>query len=158
MNRLSLRNNQLKFKTARKLPIILEESTEYTQFNKGKAEHVHSNRLDLQTLGSRLIMPKKSPQSLCELHEIHILCDSLVTQTIELQSSTRKWPSILRFKSEESALGANMWMITPSSLWTNTSSICRYDKIILVDWHCNFVFSFLEKWVLFFCDAITALL
>ena len=30
MNRLSLRNNRLKFKTAGKLPIILEESVEYT--------------------------------------------------------------------------------------------------------------------------------
>ena len=30
MNRLSLRNDQLKFKTAGKLPIILEESVEYT--------------------------------------------------------------------------------------------------------------------------------
>ena len=30
MNRLSLRNNQLKFKTAGKLPIILEEFIEYT--------------------------------------------------------------------------------------------------------------------------------
>ena len=31
MNRLSLRNNWWKFKTARKLPIILEKFTEYTQ-------------------------------------------------------------------------------------------------------------------------------
>ena len=30
MNRLSLRNNRLKFKTAGKLPIILEEFIEYT--------------------------------------------------------------------------------------------------------------------------------
>ena len=30
MNRLSLRNNQLKFKIAGKLPIILEEFIEYT--------------------------------------------------------------------------------------------------------------------------------
>ena len=30
MSRLSLRNNQLKFKTAGKLPIILEEFIEYT--------------------------------------------------------------------------------------------------------------------------------
>jgi hypothetical protein len=30
MNRLSLRNNRLKFKIAGKLPIVLEESIEYT--------------------------------------------------------------------------------------------------------------------------------
>jgi hypothetical protein len=36
MNRLSLRDNWWKFKTAGKLPIILEEFTEYTPpFNKG---------------------------------------------------------------------------------------------------------------------------
>ena len=31
---VSLSNNRLKFKTAGKLPITLEESIEYTQFNK----------------------------------------------------------------------------------------------------------------------------
>jgi hypothetical protein len=42
MNRLSLRNNQFKFKTAEKLPIILEEFIEeYTQFNKGKPKDVN---------------------------------------------------------------------------------------------------------------------
>ena len=30
MNRLSLRNNMLKFKASRKLPTFLEESMEYT--------------------------------------------------------------------------------------------------------------------------------
>ena len=41
MNRLSLRNNQLKFKIARKLLIILEESIEYSHFIKGKPEYVN---------------------------------------------------------------------------------------------------------------------
>ena len=42
MNRLSLRNNQLKFKIAGESPIILEEFIEYyTQFNKGKPEDVN---------------------------------------------------------------------------------------------------------------------
>ena len=41
MNRLSLRNNRLKFKTAGKLPNVLEEPIEYTQFNKGKPEAVN---------------------------------------------------------------------------------------------------------------------
>ena len=42
MNRLSLRKNRLKFKIAFwKLPIILEEFIEYTQFNKGKPEDVN---------------------------------------------------------------------------------------------------------------------
>ena len=40
MNRLSLRNNRLKFKTAGRLPIILQESIEYIHFNKGKLEDV----------------------------------------------------------------------------------------------------------------------
>ena len=39
VNRLSLRNNQLKFKTAGKLPIILEEFR--GDFNKGKSEDVN---------------------------------------------------------------------------------------------------------------------
>jgi hypothetical protein len=41
MNKLSLRNNRLKFKIARKLPITLEESIEYTQINEGKLEDVN---------------------------------------------------------------------------------------------------------------------
>ena len=41
MNRLSLRNNWLKSKTAGKLPIVLEESIEYTQFHEGEVEDVN---------------------------------------------------------------------------------------------------------------------
>ena len=41
MNRLSLRNNRLKFETAGKLPIIVEEYVEYPQFNKGKPDGVN---------------------------------------------------------------------------------------------------------------------
>ena len=41
MNRLSLRNKRLKFKSAGKLLIILEEFIEYTQINKGKQEDVN---------------------------------------------------------------------------------------------------------------------
>ena len=42
MNRLSFRNNWLKFKTtAGEILIILEESIEYTQFNKGEPEDVN---------------------------------------------------------------------------------------------------------------------
>ena len=49
MNRqLSLRINMLKFKTAWKLPIILEESMEYApQFNKGKPEDVNMQPVGL---------------------------------------------------------------------------------------------------------------
>ena len=39
--KLSLRNNRFKFKTAGKLPVILEEFIEYTQFNEGKLEDVN---------------------------------------------------------------------------------------------------------------------
>ena len=41
MNQLSLRDNQLKFKTAGKLPVILEEFMEYTRLNKGKPVDVN---------------------------------------------------------------------------------------------------------------------
>ena len=41
MNRLSLRNNQLKFKTPGKLPILSEEYIEYIQFNIAKPEDVN---------------------------------------------------------------------------------------------------------------------
>ena len=41
MNWLRLRNNLLKFKTAGKLPIIVEEPIEYTRFNKGKPVDVN---------------------------------------------------------------------------------------------------------------------
>jgi hypothetical protein len=40
-NRLSLRNKRLKFKTAGKSPINLEESMKYPLFNKGKPEVVN---------------------------------------------------------------------------------------------------------------------
>ena len=63
MNRLSLRNNRLKFKTAGKLPIILENFIKHTPHSwrkTGGCEHV--NRLDLQTLGSQpMRMPKNLP-------------------------------------------------------------------------------------------------
>ena len=52
MNRLSLRNNRLKFKTSDKLPICLEECIKYTGT---------CNLLDSETLGSWLIMPKNLP-------------------------------------------------------------------------------------------------
>ena len=41
MNRLSLKDNWLKFKTAGTLPIILGEFMEYTQLNEGKPEDVN---------------------------------------------------------------------------------------------------------------------
>ena len=62
MNRLSLRNNRSKFETAGKLPFGLEESIEYTQFNRGNRRMPTCNRLDLHTLGSQPVMPKKFPK------------------------------------------------------------------------------------------------
>jgi hypothetical protein len=41
MNRLSLRNNWLKLETSGEVPIILEQSIEYTQMNKAKPEDVN---------------------------------------------------------------------------------------------------------------------
>jgi hypothetical protein len=61
---MSLKNNRLKFKTPRKLPIILEEFIkEYTP-NLIKEDRRMStcNQLNLQTLGSQPIsMPKNLP-------------------------------------------------------------------------------------------------
>ena len=53
MNRLSSRNNWLKFKTSGDLPIVLEESIEYTS-NEWKQNRKMStcDRLDLESLGS----------------------------------------------------------------------------------------------------------
>ena len=52
----------LKFKTAWKIGIILEDSIEYTRINKGKTEGcLTCNRWDLQTLGSQPIRPKNPP-------------------------------------------------------------------------------------------------
>jgi hypothetical protein len=53
---LSLRNSQLKFKTAGKLPIIFEESMEYiSNLIKEKWRMSTYNQLDLQTLGSQQV-------------------------------------------------------------------------------------------------------
>jgi len=41
MDRLGLKNNQLKFKTAGKSPIVLEEFIKYTPFHKGTPEDVN---------------------------------------------------------------------------------------------------------------------
>ena len=59
MNRLSLRNNRLKFKTAGKLPIILEEFySMYPNLIKENLRMWTCHRLDLQTLGSQpVVMP-----------------------------------------------------------------------------------------------------
>ena len=56
MNRLRLSNNRLKFKTAGKLPIILEEFIEYKRRMSSTC-----NRLELQALGSQPVMPKNLP-------------------------------------------------------------------------------------------------
>jgi hypothetical protein len=61
MNRLSFRNNQLKLETSRELPFILEESIEeYTSTEESSktGRCLTCNRLDLESLGSSLTMPK----------------------------------------------------------------------------------------------------
>ena len=60
---VSLRNNRLKFKTAGKLPIILEEFIEYTPILiQGTRRMWTCNQLDLPTLGwSQPVMPKSLP-------------------------------------------------------------------------------------------------
>ena len=61
MNRLSLRNNWLKFKTSEKSPIIFEESIEYTLIHLENQKMSMCKQLDLQTPGSHLIMAKNLP-------------------------------------------------------------------------------------------------
>jgi hypothetical protein len=62
MKWLRSRYNWLKFKTSRKLQIILEDFEEYTLNYKEESKDVNRNRVDLETLGSLPIMPQKSPQ------------------------------------------------------------------------------------------------
>ena len=62
MNRLSSRNNRLKFTTSGDLPIILEESIEYTSNEWKKHQNMPTcNRLDLESLESWPTMPKNFP-------------------------------------------------------------------------------------------------
>ena len=62
MNRLSLRNNWLKFKAAGKLPIVLRGIYRiYLNLVKENRRMSTCNRLDLQTLGSQPVMPKNLP-------------------------------------------------------------------------------------------------
>ena len=65
MNRLSLRNNRLKFKSAGKLPIILEEFIEYTSnLIKENRRMSTCNWLDFVNTRISTDYAKKSPQSL----------------------------------------------------------------------------------------------
>ena len=57
MNRLSLRNNRLKFKSSGKLLIILDESKEMKKYQ----NITTYNRRDLETLGFWPFMPKNFP-------------------------------------------------------------------------------------------------
>ena len=68
--------NRLKFKTAGKLPIILEDSLEYTPILKKENWRMSTcNRLDLQTLGSSTgYDAQKSPRPLfCKWDQIALV-------------------------------------------------------------------------------------
>ena len=56
--------HRLKFKTARKLPIILEEFIEYTQFNKRKPEDVNMSPVGLANTRISTGYAQKPPRSL----------------------------------------------------------------------------------------------
>ena len=59
MNWLSLRNNRLKFKTSWKLLIILGGIYRiYLKWTKNNQRDHNMQRLDLETLGLQLIIPK----------------------------------------------------------------------------------------------------
>ena len=87
MNRLSLRNNRLQFKTAGELLTILEELMEYnTPISWRKTGGcLTCNQLDLQTQGSQLvIMPKNIPN--------HRLPEFGITESVP--SCKAKYPSL----------------------------------------------------------------
>ena len=73
MNQLSLRNNRLKFKTSRELPVMLGESIEYTS-NEWKQTRKMSTctRLDLESVGSFLTMLKNFPGTRVPINYCHI--------------------------------------------------------------------------------------
>ena len=62
MSWLSLRNNQLKFKTLGKLPSFKKNLLNMPQINKENQKMSTYNHLDLQTQGSRRIMVKNLPE------------------------------------------------------------------------------------------------
>lgn len=67
IHRLNFRNKRLKLKTARNLPIGLEESMEYTSKNfheEKRKDHKHAPGWELETLEFWRIVPKKSPRAL----------------------------------------------------------------------------------------------
>ena len=75
MNSLSLRNNRLKFKTARKLPIILGGSYRIYHPNLiQESQRISTcNRLDLQRLGSQpVVVPKNLPDRRCGIKNLVI--------------------------------------------------------------------------------------
>ena len=73
MNRLSLKHNRLKFKIAGILPIILEEFHKiYPNLIKENRRMSTCTRLDLQTLGSQLVMSKSLPNHWFEQRTFYI--------------------------------------------------------------------------------------
>ena len=105
MNQLSLRNNWLKFRTLRKMITdhFLEEFREYTSSNQRKNWRMSTCKwLDLETLGSRLIMSSKSPGTLLQI-ESYILqhCEWISKGCICI--STCRWKSFnssIQFKNQ----------------------------------------------------------
>ena len=76
MNRLSSRNNQLKFKTSGGIMILLDESREYTSIGwKQHRKMSTCNRLDSESLGSwPTTMPKNFPGTAAS-HKFHVWSD-----------------------------------------------------------------------------------
>ena len=87
MNRLSLRNNRLKYKPARKIPIILEESIEYTDSMMENPEGCqHVTGWTRKMLGSQpVVMSKNLPDHCLELPQVAFKVHSISMNTLDIR-------------------------------------------------------------------------
>ena len=121
MNRLSLRNNRLKFKTAGKLLISLEEFIEYTPNSiKENRRMLTCNQLDLQTLGSQPIsMPKNLPDHCSRGMQkliLHSFAIVPLSHAKKIQQKERQqWIHIMTRKKDDSNVATRMMIGVASS-------------------------------------------
>ena len=92
MNRMSLRNNRLKFNTAGNLPIIFRGIYRiYFNLTKKNRRMSTCNRLDLQTLGSQPVMPKNLPDHCLPSTKINSYMKTPSRNHKPIKSWTPKW-------------------------------------------------------------------
>jgi hypothetical protein len=100
MNRLSLRNNRLKFKTSGNLLIILEEFKAHTVPQQKNRKMSACDRLDLETFGSQPIMPKYLPGhcfQICNLRRwIMLLLSAVLSFAVVMWGPKAKTPKCIQ--------------------------------------------------------------